>query len=122
MRKIQKQSFKRIIFGARLKKLREEMGYSQEEMGKLINRTRVSYLKVEAGKSSPSADSIMDILGVLKSQNINVSLDFLFGETDHQNVTAPTLELKGRCDQLQKELEQCQKISSLQDQLLKRKE
>lgn len=122
MREIKKKSFKKALFGSRLKKLREQLGINQIEMGTLINRTRVSYVLIEGGKTAPSADCIMDILSVLKSNGVNVSLDYLFGETDHQNETDPSLELKGRCDQLQKELEQCQKISSLQDQLLNRNE
>lgn len=122
MRTVQKKSFKKAVFGTRLKKFREQLGINQDEMGRLINRTRVSYAIIEGGKTSPSADCIMDILSVLKSNGVNVSLDYLFGETDHQNETDPSLELKARCEQLQKELEQCQKISSLQDQLLKRNE
>lgn len=122
MRNIQKKSFKKAVFGSRLKKFREQLGINQDEMGRLINRTRVSYVIIEGGKTAPSADCIMDILSVLKSNGLKVSLDYLFGETDHQNEAAPYLELKGRYEQIQKELEQCQKISSLQDQLLKRKE
>jgi len=118
MRKKTKKSFDKLTFGKRLKALREQTGLNQEEIGAAINRTRVSYLLIEAGKSAPSADCIMDLLKAFESHKVYTTLDYLFGRTNHSNDTYQIKELREKLEKAEKELVNCQKISKLQEQLL----
>lgn len=121
MRKNQSKTFNRSVFGSRLKEFREELNLNQEEMGRLINRTRVAYTMIEGGKSIPSIDCMMDIVNVLRARGISVSLEYLFGEKKIKSENNALLELQAKYDQLKRELEQCQRISTLQEELLKSK-
>lgn len=39
-----------IIFGNHIKEARERMGFSQEQLGELLNLTRVSIANIESGR------------------------------------------------------------------------
>ena len=120
MRKKTKKSFDKITFGKRLKALREQTGLNQEDIGAAINRTRVSYLLIESGKSAPSADCIMDLVKAFEGYKVYTTLDYLFGRTNHSNDTYQIKELREKLDKTESELANCQKISKLQEQLLEK--
>jgi DNA-binding XRE family transcriptional regulator len=121
MRIKQTKSFDRQTFGNRLKRIREELGITQQMMAKAINRTRSAYVIIEGGKAAPSVDCIIDILREFKKRDVSVTLDYLFGEVEHQNEGTSYQELKKKFEEQAKELAQCQKISHLQEELLKTK-
>jgi DNA-binding XRE family transcriptional regulator len=120
MRKKQENTFNKLVFGKRLKALREQTGLSQEEMGKLINRTRVSYVIIEGGKTAPSLDCVMDIIRVLEKKKVFVSLDYLVGRSDYQNDGGVIKTIKEKLEKCETELANCQRISKLQDRLLEK--
>ena len=62
------------LFGKRFKKLRVDFGYTQEQLGKLLNVTKVSICNYEKGNRTPSIDTLIDISNLFK-----VDLDYLVG-------------------------------------------
>ncbi len=56
----------------KLKKFRENIGYTQQQMADALNIERSTYAYYETGKTSPSIDTIMRIKDIL-----NVSLEDL---------------------------------------------
>lgn len=77
------------MFNERLKELREELGLTQEELGKRINVSRTAVSGWEIGSSEPN------ILNLIKLSDIfNVSLDYLLGRTKERH----NLNLKNKKD------------------------
>lgn len=66
--------------GERLKLLREEKGYTQEELSKKLNITRQSISNYEKNKRTPDYETIE-----LIADFFNVDLDYLYGRTDVPN-------------------------------------
>ncbi len=58
--------------GKRISKLREQMGYNQEEYSQAINISRSSLAKIETGIRTPSIEVLMEI-----SEFSGVSTDYL---------------------------------------------
>lgn len=67
-------------FGERLKTLRLNKGYTQDDLSRLIDKSVVSIRYWEAGTKSPSMDAIISLSKVL-----NTSSDFLLGLEDGSN-------------------------------------
>ena len=65
------------IFGDRLKQLREEKGYSQQELAEMINVSRSSVGMFERGTREPNFETLEAIADVF-----NVDLDYIFGRTN----------------------------------------
>lgn len=65
------------IFGDRLKQLREEKGYSQQELAEMINVSRSSVGMFEQGTREPNFETLEAIADVF-----NVDLDYIFGRTN----------------------------------------
>jgi transcriptional regulator with XRE-family HTH domain len=63
-----------MLIGKRLKELRRAKGLNQEELGKLVNVTKVSICCYEKGTRTPNLDTFQDLLNVL-----DVSADYLMG-------------------------------------------
>lgn len=63
-------------FGHRLKKLRMQKKMTQQELGNLLNVTKVSISGYENETRSPDQDSLVKI-----AQFFNVSTDYLLGNT-----------------------------------------
>lgn len=61
----------------RLRKLREQKGFSQRELGRLCGFSATQIYKYENGQSDPTSDSLSVIADCL-----DVSADFLLGKTD----------------------------------------
>ncbi|HHT37846.1 MAG TPA: helix-turn-helix transcriptional regulator [Mollicutes bacterium] len=63
-----------MLIGKRLKELRKAKGLNQEQLGKLVNVTKVSICCYERGTRTPNLDTFQDLLNVL-----GVSADYLMG-------------------------------------------
>lgn len=64
-------------FGRRLKSLRLRNNMTQEELGKLLGKTKNSISQYETGKREPDLETLKII-----SDYFTVSLDYLLGKTD----------------------------------------
>ncbi|KIN80923.1 helix-turn-helix domain-containing protein [Clostridium botulinum] len=64
------------MFGDRLKELREEKDFTQEELGKFLNVSRQAVSSYEKGENEPTIDALVKIANIF-----NVSLDYLLGRT-----------------------------------------
>jgi transcriptional regulator with XRE-family HTH domain len=90
-------------FGKRLKKLREEKGMTQEELGKVFGLTDIAILQYEKGKRRPDLEKFKEIceyfevdpaylLGMIdvknNKNNININFDKnnKVGVNDLQNI------------------------------------
>lgn len=63
-----------ILLGNRLKELRKRSGLTQEELGRMVNVTKVSICCYENGTRIPTLDTLKDLSNVL-----NVNIDYLLG-------------------------------------------
>jgi len=63
--------------GARLRILREGIGFSQKKIAKMIGTSQVSINRYESGKGFPPAKTIM-----WYADYFDVSLDYIFARTD----------------------------------------
>ena len=70
------------IIGKRLAVLRDESGFTQEEIQKLTGINRTTYSKNESGKAAPSLANLR-----IFSKLYGVSLDFLCDIDDRNKVT-----------------------------------
>ena len=64
-----------MLIGKRLKELRKAKGLTQEQLGELVNVTKVSICCYENGTRTPNLDTFQDLLNVLE-----VSADYLLGK------------------------------------------
>ena len=67
-------------FGKRLRRIREEKGFTQKQFAEKIGSDERGVRRYEAGKRKPGLDVILAIL-----DNIDVSADYLLGRTDNPN-------------------------------------
>jgi transcriptional regulator with XRE-family HTH domain len=63
-----------MLNGNRLKNLRKAKGLSQDELGKLLNVTKVSICCYEREKRTPNLETFEDIM-----KTFNVTADYLLG-------------------------------------------
>jgi len=63
-----------MILGKRLKALRKEKGLTQQELGDLINVTKVSICCYEKGSRTPTLETLMDLTKVF-----NVDMNYFLG-------------------------------------------
>ena len=73
-------------YGLRLKQLREQNGYSQEELAKLLNTSRSRIGMYEQGRRQPDfemQEAIADLF--------NVTIDYLFGRKNDEPEQDPDL-------------------------------
>ena len=66
-----------ISFKERLKELRLEKNVTQQELGKLVNTSKMAISHWEKGHSEPSIAQLM-----ILSDYFEVSVDYLIGKTD----------------------------------------
>ena len=66
------------IFATRLKELRLEKGYTQQQLAELLNIRQQSYIRYEYGTGEPSLDTLVKIAAIL-----GVSCDYLLGTIDY---------------------------------------
>ena len=65
------------IVGERLKQLREEAGFSQNKLAKLIGIQQSSLNRYESGFSNPTPETLLWF-----ADYFDVSMDYIFGRTD----------------------------------------
>lgn len=65
------------MLGNRLKRCREEAGLSQEKLASMVNVSRKTIIRWEAGERAPSSDKTPSL-----SKALGVSVAYLMGETD----------------------------------------
>lgn len=63
-----------VLFGKRLKELRKKSNMTQQELGDIINVTKVSVCCYEKGTRIPSLETLIDLSNIFK-----VDLDYLIG-------------------------------------------
>ena len=80
------------VFGQKLRKLRKEQGYTQEQLGELLHVTRQTVSYWETGKSQPDYAMLARIADLLHAP----VAEFLEDET--QQVETPPLPIPGRTD------------------------
>lgn len=66
-----------MIYGKRIKKLREERGLTQTELGNIIGVTKASICCYEKGTRVPTIENLVDL-----SSFFDVSLDYLVGRNE----------------------------------------
>ncbi|MBQ8178108.1 MAG: helix-turn-helix transcriptional regulator [Clostridia bacterium] len=66
-----------ITFKERLRELRLEKGLSQQELGAIVNMSKMAISHWESGHSEPSIAQL-----ILLSQHFEVSIDYLVGKVD----------------------------------------
>ena len=66
-----------ISFKERLKELRLEKNVTQQELGKLVNTSKMAISHWEKGHSEPSIAQL-----IILSDYFEVSVDYLIGKTD----------------------------------------
>ena len=71
-----------MIFGTRLKKERTNKKLTQEELGKLINKTKNGISQYETGKREPDLSTLNKFAEIF-----NCTVDYLIGRTDKREAT-----------------------------------
>ena len=64
-----------LLFAKRIRELRKSNGLTQEELGKLVNISKVSISFYESGARMPSLDTLTALCDVFK-----VDLEYLLGQ------------------------------------------
>jgi|SRR5690625_1071316 len=100
------------IFKERLKDLRFEHGYKQEEVAKKLNVTPSAYGYYEQGRNEPSLETLLKI-----SNLFQVSIDYLLGKINTTNhITTYHISEKLRMNESELlVIEEMKKRSLLQD-------
>lgn len=80
----------KILFGARLKKLRLERNLNQIELAERLGCNRQKIADMERGKTSPNVEVLMKLSEIFKT-----STDYLFGLSD---VSTTDIDIKQVCD------------------------
>ena len=70
-----------MLIGKRLKELRKAKGLNQQDLGDLVNVTKVSICCYEKGTRTPNLETFQDLTNVF-----NVSADYLLGNDIKANV------------------------------------
>ena len=90
-----------IETGKRIKKAREELGFSQEAFSERLNISRNHLARIEIGLRSASIEVLIAI-----SEITNLTLDYLAmgKEPDHKNTKAELLAIAEALIRMEKEL------------------
>lgn len=65
-------------FATRLKELRLEKGYTQQQIAQMLNIKQQSYIRYEYGTGEPSLDTLAKLATIYE-----VTTDYLLGLTDY---------------------------------------
>ena len=66
-----------VLFKERLKELRKERNISQQELGNIVNMSKMAISHWESGHSEPSIAQLLRL-----SEFFDVSVDYLIGKID----------------------------------------
>lgn len=72
--------YRKLIFHKRLRRLRQEHGFTQSEIATLADVTPLTYSKYERGESIPSSVTLIKLCDAL-----GVSADYLLGRSSHKH-------------------------------------
>lgn len=75
-----------LIFGIRLKKLREEQGLTQQQLADLLHVGRPTIAGYETKRKEPDFEKVLWL-----SSFFNVSVDFLLGREEQREISAATM-------------------------------
>jgi len=85
------------IVGKKIKQLRKSFSLSQEELGFKIDLTRASIINIEAGRSSTTLETFLNICFILKvTPNDILPLDYNFINPDGTEFKAVKLNTKSK--------------------------
>lgn len=70
------------MFDDRLKRLRENKGYSMRQMAIALNLPYTTYVNYEQNKREPNSELL-----ILMSKYFGVSIDYLMGRTEHSELS-----------------------------------
>lgn len=70
-----------MILNERIRALRMETGMSQEELGKLINKSKSNISQFELGKREPDNGTLLRL-----SEIFGCTLDYLLGKSDNKTI------------------------------------
>ena len=73
--------FDQAAFGTRLKELRTERGFSQEELAEKLNVSTKHYGHLEQGRKGCSVDFLLEL-----ADFFHVSTDYLLGKTEYSHI------------------------------------
>ena len=93
--------FDQVAFGCRLKEIRKERGFTQEQLAESLNISTPHLGNIEIGKRGISVDLLMEVSDIL-----NVSVDFLIRGTD-----SPPHQIKPLLAQIRELLAQVEALS-----------
>lgn len=86
----------------RLRQLRNEFGFNQQDIADRLGMKRASYAKYELGNTSPPQDKLIELADIF-----DVSIDYLVGRTNVRKLDLPVnvsaLQMAQEIDQLNDE-------------------
>ena len=94
-------------FGERLRKVREQRGYTREALSELLDVHWTYIEKLEKGKRYPSFAMLVKLLTILE-----VSADFLLGLSDF-----PEPKITNISEHVKEKLEECEKYKAFIEKL-----
>ncbi|MDD6697923.1 MAG: helix-turn-helix transcriptional regulator [Veillonellaceae bacterium] len=95
-----------MTIGERLKALRKERGYSQEDVAKMLGIGRTTYLKYESGENKPSR-KLKELASLF-----GVTTDYLLGRDD---APAPAAEPMGLTARDERDIERFDPVKAIFD-------
>ena len=95
-----------MTIGERLKTLRKERGYSQEDVAKMLGIGRTTYLKYESGENKPSR-KLKELASLF-----GVTTDYLLGRDD---APAPAAEPMGLTARDERDIERFDPVKAIFD-------
>lgn len=78
--------FDQVAFGCRLKEMRKERGFTQEQLAAVVNMSTVHLGNIELGKRGISIDLLLEL-----SDALDVSIDFLIRGRAYETIRAGQL-------------------------------
>lgn len=97
-----------MTIGERLKALRKERGYSQEDVAKMLGIGRTTYLKYESGENKPSR-KLKELASLF-----GVTTDYLLGR-DTSDAPAPAAEPMGLTARDERDIERFDPVKAIFD-------
>lgn len=100
-----KEYFDSVKFGQRVRALRREMGFNQDDLAEFLDVTRSAYSGMEIGKHVPSLNTFLGIYHFFNNKGVNLSTDYLFGIIDKygKGLELELQRLKAECEKVSKE-------------------
>ena len=109
------RNVKNSKIGYRIRKIRENKDYSQENMAAELNITGSAYAKIERGETDPSANRLIQIAQILE---VDVTEFFKENKAEESNTLQYGFATKGDIEELNKGLAELKRQNErLQEQM-----